>query len=242
MRTLNITHLYKDLLNLYGDKGNVSVLKFRAEWRGIEVNIKEITENTPLNLENTDILILGGGSDREEEIVLQKLMERREELCNYAKSGGVILATCGGFAMLGNSYQIGKKTYEALGILDIETTLSEERLIENTIIDCKFDGLECSVIGFSNHATETDIKGETPLGNVVSGFGNSKNSESEGAQKDNVFATYLHGPVLPKNPVFADVILKRALVKKYGDASDFKDLADELEQQATKVMYDRLVK
>lgn len=243
MKTLHITHLYPDLLNLYGDRGNIATLVKRCAWRGIETNVQEITENALPDLENTDILFLGGGSDREQALVCSKLLRIKKELKEYAERGGVIIAVCGGYQLLGNFYQMGEETVEGLGILDIDTHRGSNRLIGNIVLECSIDGEKFRLVGFENHGGRTDIKGETPLGKVLSGFGNNGVSGFEGVLKQNIFATYLHGPLLPKNPQLADVILKRALKQKYGveGTADFGALEDTFEQEASRVMQNRLL-
>ncbi len=243
MKILNITHLYPDLLNLYGDRGNIATLEKRCVWRGIEVNIHEVTGESMPDLKHTDLLFLGGGSDREQKLVCSKLQHIRNEICDYAESGGVIAAVCGGYQLLGNFYQMGEETIQGLGVLDIDTYRGEDRLIGNIVLQCSIDGQTFRVVGFENHGGRTDIKKETALGKVLSGYGNDGKSGFEGVLKKNVFATYLHGPLLPKNPMLADILLKRALIQKYGPDGivGFGALEDLLEEEASQVMQQRLL-
>ncbi|MBQ7039295.1 MAG: glutamine amidotransferase [Clostridia bacterium] len=236
MRELKITHLYPELLNLYGDKGNIASLKCRAEWRDISVVVTEVSAEDKIDFENTDILFLGGGGDRELKTVLNCLTPFKNELSDYIEKGGVMITVCDGFPLLGKNLVVGNETVEGLGILDITTALSEERLIGDVLAECDIDGESFLVSGFENRAGVTDIKGETPFLKVVSG-----NGETDGVIKNNLFASYFHGPLLPKNPELCDIILKRALVKKYGDA-ELTPLDDEFENEASEVMRKRLLK
>ncbi len=242
-KQLNITHLYPDLLNLYGDRGNIATLCMRSAWRGIKASVTEVVGDALPDLLKTDILFLGGGSDREQGLVCQKLLNMKDELKAYAENGGVIVAVCGGYQLLGNFYQMGDETVPGLQILDIDTHRGEGRLIGNIVLECEIDGETFRLVGFENHGGRTDIKDETPLGKVLKGCGNDGKSGFEGVLKNNVFATYLHGPLLPKNPQLADIILKRALIKKYGadGAADFKPLSDGFEHEASRVMQERLL-
>ncbi len=216
---INILHLYPDLLNLYGDRGNICAFSKRLEWRGIECSVTEM-ENE-INLEGCDLLYLGGGGDREEAEVFEKLSAKKNELKAYVNKGGVVFATCGGFELLGK-----------LGIIDIEITPSEKRLIGNVILNCEIDGKVFNVAGFENHPEKVNIKENAPLGKVVLGAGNNCESGEEGVVFKNVFATHLHGPVLMKSPVLCDIILSRALKNKYENFVNLEPLDDNFEQIA----------
>ena len=208
---INITHLYPDLLNLYGDKGNISTLVKRLEWRGIKVNVTNVTDED-FSLADTDILFLGGGAEREQNIVKDMLEKKRGVLCSYAESGGVMLAVCGGYEMLAQ-----------LGIIDA-VVCKGERVSDNIIISCDIDGKSFNVSGFENHTGRVEIRCGEVLGKTLYG-----KSESEGVIYKNVFGTYMFGPLLPKNPSLADVIITRALKKKYTDFEELSPLDDEFE-------------
>ncbi|MBE7023200.1 MAG: glutamine amidotransferase [Ruminococcaceae bacterium] len=230
---LNIVHLYPDILNLYGDKGNIETFKKRLLWRGINVDVKECTcDNTQIDFDETDVFLLGGGTEREQKAVLEKLLEHKKEFCDFAENGGTILAVCGGFPLLGKELKDKDGVFEGLGVLDIFTDLtkSENRLIGNVILEC--EGLSDKVVGFENHGGRTDIKNHTPLGKVLKGLGNDGKSGFEGVVYKNVTATYLHGPLLPKNPELCDKILLKALQNKYSDFTELLPLNDELEKAA----------
>lgn len=232
---INIVHLYPDYLNLYGDRGNIAALCYRLEKRDINAVVTNIEGDGSLSLKDCDILFLGGGSDREQKIVCDKLLAHCDEIRNYIENGGVCIAVCGGYQLLGNFYQLKDETIEGLKILDTDTKRSDgKRLISNVILSCNIDGIDFKIAGFENHGGRTDIKNHTPLGKVVYGYGNNGVSGYEGVLYKNVFATYLHGPLLPKNPVLCDIILKRALKKKYGEDITLSPLDDEFENIAFK--------
>lgn len=239
-RELNIVHLYPDLLNLYGDKGNIACMRKRLNWRGIGANILTCTNNDhTINLEEADIIFIGGGSDREQEIVCSLLLKKKQELTNYVESGGVLVAVCGGYQLLGKYYRTAVSEIEGLGILDIYTDAGDTRLIGNVVLESDF--LNQKITGFENHAGRTYIGGHTPLGKVLYGYGNTGDSGCEGVVYKNVVATYLHGPLLPKNPQLCDYILSCAMKRKYPDFKGFEPLNDELENIANKYIEDRFV-
>lgn len=228
-KKITILHLYPELLNLYGDKGNISALKNRLLWRGIDAEVVECTGDDKIDFNYADIVFLGGGSDREQEIVCKKLIPYRDDLKNYIEQGGVLLATCGGFEMLGKyQYNFGEKT-EGIGVLDIKTETGD-RLIGNVVVESSL--FSQKITGFENHSGRVEIGNYTPLGKIVYGKGNTGNSGFEGMIYKNVVATNLHGPILPKNPMLCDYILTNALKKKYSDFDELSPLDDTLENLA----------
>ena len=235
---INIVHLYPDLLNLYGDKGNIACMEKRLSWRGITANIVQCTnQNHSMDLGAADIIFVGGGSDREQEIVCNLLLKKKNELLKYVESDGVLVAVCGGYQLLGKYYQTANSKIEGLGILDIYTDAGDTRLIGNVVL--KTDWLVQPITGFENHAGRTYIGSHTPLGQVIYGHGNTGESGYEGVIYKNVIATYLHGPLLPKNPLLCDNILTRALKRKYSDFTELKPLDDSLENRANQYIADR---
>lgn len=235
---INILHIYPDLLNLYGDTGNIAALTKRLEWRNIDANIVECLDGNEIpDLDFFDIIFLGGGSDREQEIVCGRLCDKRDEFKKYVENNGVLLATCGGFPMLGAYYQKNDVKIEGLGVLDIHTDLSDKRLISDVILESEL--VSQPIVGFANHAVCTHIHNNKPLGKVTHGYGNTKDSGFEGVVYKNVIGTYLHGPLLPKNPQLCDYILTSALKKKYPDFTELKPLNDELEFKANEYMVNR---
>lgn len=228
---IKILHLFPDLLNLYGDKGNLAALEKRLTWRGINATTQNVTmQDSNFDLADTDIVFLGGGSDREQEVVVKLLSNKKDMLKQYVEDGGVLLATCGGFEMLGEFYYSSGAKAEGLGILSIHAEPAEKRFISDVIV--KTELTEQSICGFENHAGCIDIGDYAPLGKVVYGGGNDKKSGNEGLVYKNLIATYLHGPLLPKNPQLCDAILCRALKKKYPDFKGLSSLDDTLEHQA----------
>lgn len=233
---LKIAHLYPELLNLYGDRGNIISLKKRAEWRGIDVEVKEYKLADEIDFENIDILFIGGGSDREQLLVCQRLKEIKKDFKNYVENNGVVTAICGGYQLLGKYYKMKDETVEGLGILDIYTESGEGRLIGNVVIETEF--LDRPIVGFENHGGRTYIENHNSLGKVVYGNGNNDNDKAEGVLYKNVIGTYLHGPLFPKNPHLCDYIIKKALQNKYGEV-ELEELDDSVEFAANDYIVNR---
>lgn len=234
---LTIGHLYPDLLNLYGDRGNIQCFRKRLEWRGYEAEVIPFLSGDPIDFSKLDIVLLGGGSDREQEIVCQYLLTHKQAFKDYVENDGVVLAVCGGYQLLGKSYKTKEKVIEGLGILDITTEWEPERLIRNIVLESPL--FDTPVVGFENHGGRTYIGDHTPFGKVFYGLGNTGKSGYEGVVYKNVIATYLHGPLLPKNPHVCDYLLERALKRKYGEEVNLPPLNDELEHKANSVIVDR---
>lgn len=226
---LKIYHMYPDLLNLYGDRGNIIVLKKRAEWRNIQVTIVNFTKDEEKNLEEADIIFLGGGSDREQELLYSHILKYRGLLKDLIEDGVVVLAVCGGYQLLGNYYidAYGNKI-EGLSILDFYTKAEKGRLIGNILIETNLPLKIKSIVGFENHGGRTYHR-FTPLGKVIKGYGNNGKDGYEGLIYKNLFGTYLHGPLLSKNPHLADFILIRALERKYKREINLIELNDKEE-------------
>lgn len=233
---LKIAHLYPELLNLYGDRGNIISLEKRAGWRDIDVQVKNYNLNDKVDFENIDILFIGGGSDREQLLVCEKLKEIKEEFKQYVENNGVVIAICGGYQLLGSYYKMKDETIQGLEILDIYTESGEGRLINNVVI--RTDFLDRPVVGFENHGGRTFINSHNPFGKVVYGNGNNGTDGMEGVLYKNVIGTYLHGPLLPKNPHLCDYIIKKALQNKYGEV-ELQDLDDSIEFAANEYIVNR---
>lgn len=229
---LTIGHLFPDLLNLYGDRGNILALKNRLCWRGMEAEVVEVTKDDPVALAKMDIVFLGGGSDREQRLVCGRLREMRQDFRAYVEDGGVLAAVCGGYQLLGNYYRLADETIPGLELLDIYTESGQGRLIGNVVLESAFAGGKATVVGFENHGGRTYTGDYEPFGRVLSGFGNNGNDQKEGVIYKNVLGTYLHGPLLPKNPAVADELLSRALERKYGRKMALEPLDDALELEA----------
>lgn len=234
---LTIGHLYPDLLNLYGDRGNIQCFRKRLEWRGMEAEVIPFLSGDKIDFSKLDIVLLGGGSDREQELVCKYLLEIKNDFKDYVENNGVVLAVCGGYQLLGKSYKTKDKLIEGLGILNITTEWEPERLIRNIVLNSPL--FDTPVVGFENHGGRTYIGDHTPFGKVFFGLGNTGKSGYEGVVYKNVIATYLHGPLLPKNPHVCDYLLERALKRKYGDNVTLEPLPDELEHKANSCIVDR---
>ena len=236
---LNICHLYPDLLNVYGDVGNILILKHRAENRGIKVNVINVSINDEFNADDYDIVFFGGGQDYEQSIVSNDLMtNKKDELSRYINNGKVLIAICGGYQLLGKYYTApnGEKI-QGLGILDIYTEAGNNRFIGDTII--YNEDFNETYVGFENHSGRTYLNGLKPLGKCIHGYGNNGSDGYEGCIYKNTFCTYFHGSLLSKNPELADRILTLALSNKYDDIS-LSPLDDTFEIKAKNVMIDRL--
>ncbi len=230
--TLRIGHLYAEEMNIYGDRGNVLTLRKRAEWRGIPVEVEAVGRGASADLAGFDVLFWGGGQDRDQELVYRDLSERKAEAIRAAVGEGVVvLAVCGGYQLLGNYYVTadGHKL-PGLGLLDLHTVPGPRRNIGNVLVDVRPLGLEPpTLVGFENHSGKTYLgPGLEPLGTVLYGAGNNGEDGTEGVASGNVFGTYLHGSLLPKNPHLADLLIARALARHGARLSPLADDGVEL--------------
>ena len=218
---LNICHLYPDVLNLYGDGGNILCLQKRLAWRGIDVSVARLPIGSPTSLSGFDLVFIGGGQDFEQQVLLEDLHRgRSREICAAANDGVVFLTICGGYQMMGHYYEtFDGKRCDFIGLLDLVTVGAKERMIGNYKFRCTPEAGGSVVVGFENHSGKTHLGPSLrPLGTVLAGRGNNGEDGTEGAHWKNVFGTYSHGPMLPKNPAFADLLLATALERKYGRA------------------------
>jgi CobQ-like glutamine amidotransferase family enzyme len=233
--TLRIAHLYADEMNIYGDRGNILTLQKRAQWRGIPVEIHSIGRGPAPDLSDIDLIFWGGGQDRDQELVFKDAAAHKVEAIRGAIAGGaVVLAVCGGFQLLGEYYVTadGHKL-SGLGLVDLHTVPGPKRNIGNIVIETSELGLQPpTLVGFENHSGKTYLgKGLKPLGRVLSGGGgNNAEDGTEGVVTGNVFGTYLHGSLLPKNPHFADLLIERAQRRHRGAALPALD--DDVEMAA----------
>lgn len=214
---LTIGYLYPELLNLYGDGGNIISLCKRSQWRGIEAEVREYRLSDNINFHDLDIVFIGGGSDREQLLVCRRLGEIKTQFKEYVRSGGGVVAICGGYQLLGRYYKLKNELIEGLSILDIFTENGDGRFTGNAVV--KADFLERPIVGFENHGGRTYIGDHSPLGRVICGKGNNGGDGGEGVIYKNVIGTYLHGPLFPKNPHLCDYVLAKALERKYGDVT-----------------------
>ncbi|MDO4182312.1 MAG: MurT ligase domain-containing protein [Coriobacteriia bacterium] len=249
LQPLVIAHLFPDLLNLYGDGGNVTVLQRRMQWRGLPVEVRRVQHGESVDLSQVDLVFLGGGPDREQRLASQDLVAMADQLKAFVESDGVLLAICGGYQILGSTWLLGEEDVPGLGIIDLRTGRAEggsgNRLIENIVLHS--DLAKTPVVGYENHAGRTYLgAGVKPFGSVVSsvGHGNNDTDKADGARYKNVVGTYLHGPLLGKNPEVADALLRLALTRQAArlgtQATQLPALDDSVELAANRVMCTRL--
>lgn len=238
---LKILWMYHDLMDLYGDKGNAEVLRVRSEKRGIETVIDTCTIGEEKNIDDYDLFFMGGGADREQNLIFHDLMSRKEAIQKAMDNNTAFLLICGGYQLFGKYYkdQDGNMI-EGLGFFNYYTEASDRsnRCIGNIAVETMMDGDTFKVVGFENHGGQTKNV-EHPFGKVLIGHGNIHKGDYEGFMNDQVLATYMHGPLLPKNPEIADKIIQRALKKRYGEVT-LEPLNDEIEHKAKEVMLKRL--
>lgn len=228
---LRIAHLYPKMLNIYGDYGNVLTLKRRCEWRDISITIDEIEIGDSMS--EHDIYFIGGGQDLQQIAVSKELQNNKEFFKDEQDKNAVFLAICGGYQLLGHYYQpADADRLDGISLLDAYTVAGNTRFIGNVTAEVDYLPKK-TLVGFENHSGLTYLSGETkPISHVIVGKGNNGKDGTEGARYKNVFGTYLHGSFLPKNPHFADYLIRLALEKRYGVEMDLKPLEDTLEYYA----------
>jgi lipid II isoglutaminyl synthase (glutamine-hydrolysing) len=214
MPTLRVCSLYPELMNIYADRGNIAILRARCEWRGLGVKHAAVSLGEPLDPHAHDLFYMGGGQDRDQAAVAHDMADtKREALQAAADRGAVVLAVCGGYQLLGHSYELAGETLPGVGLVDL-TTVREAgpRLIGNCAIEADLGRGPQVIAGFENHGGRTYLgAGEKPLGRVLAGHGNNGHDGFEGVHRGNVIGTYLHGPLLPKNVWLADRLIELAL-------------------------------
>jgi len=258
-KKITIGWLYPDLMSTYGDRGNIIVFKKRSEWRGIKTEVKRLDLGFKINdLRKCDLLFMGGAQDRQQQIVAEDLLKKRDVLGKMIEDRIPGLYICGAYQFLGKYYKEANGTIiPGLDILDLHTVnpgLNHPRLIGNIAVRVnrtldsfgKAQGKSSEddnlyIVGFENHGGRTYLgKNVKPLGRVIKGFGNNGEDKTEGAIYKNSFCSYFHGPILPKNPVFADLVIKFALEKKYDSPINLSPLDDNLETKARNEIAKRL--
>ena len=241
---LTIGWLYPELMNIYGDRGNVTVLQKRCEWRNIKTEVLMLDVGfEKAELEKCDIILMGGAQDKQQEAVAKDLFAKTKELKAAIEKGIPGIYVCGAYQMLGNYYQLPDGSrIPGLEIFDLYTESfgqKKPRLIGNMV--AYSEKLNYTLVGFENHGGRTYLgKNIQPLGRVTKGFGNNGNDRTEGAIYKNSIGTYLHGPLLPKNPLLADLLISKALEIKYKTKIPLKKLEDTLENQARIAIAKRL--
>jgi CobQ-like glutamine amidotransferase family enzyme len=232
---LRLLALYPEQMNIYADRGNIVFLQRRCEWRGIGFAYAVAGPGDAVDPAAHDLLYLGGGQDRDQRAVAADMVAgKRDALAAAVDDGAVLLAVCGGYQLLGHSYQLADERLPGLGLAELETVRSPgERLIGNVAIEADLGDGPRTIAGFENHGGRTHLgAGARPLGRVLKGFGNNGEDGFEGVRRDNLFGTYLHGPLLPKNAWLADRLIALALERRYGAAPDLEPLDDRLELAA----------
>ena len=232
MSTLRLLTLYPDQMNIYADRGNITFWQRRCEWRGIRFEHASAGPGEHVDPAAHDLIYIGGGQDRDQQLVAADLVKtKREGLASAVGDGAVLLAVCGGYQLLGHSYQLGSEKIQGLGLADLETVREDgPRLIGNVAIEVDLGTGPKVVAGFENHGGRTYLGANaTALGRVLKGHGNDGKSGFEGVRFNNVFGTYLHGPLLPKNAWLADRLIQLAIARSEGSEPDLEPLDDEFE-------------
>ncbi len=233
--TLRLLALYPEQMNIYADRGNVIFLERRCRWRGIGFEYAGVGPGESFDPAAHDLIYIGGGQDRDQRAVAADLVAgKREPIAAAVGDGAALLAVCGGYQLLGDSYELGEETIEGLGLADLRTVREAgPRLIGNVAIEVEVDGSKHVLAGFENHGGRTYLgSSATPLGRVLDGHGNNGSDGLEGVRVGNAFGTYLHGPLLPKNAWLADHLIALALERRTGTRPELEPLDDALEDAA----------
>ena len=232
---LRLIALYPEQMNIYADRGNILFLRRRCEWRGISFSYATAGPGDRLDPNAHDLIYIGGGQDRDQRMVADDLIaSKRDDLAAALADGATLLAVCGGYQLLGHSYQLGEERIPGLGLADLETVREPgERLIGNVAIEADLGTGPRTIAGFENHGGRTYLgDGAAPLGRVVRGFGNNGRDGFEGVRDGNLIGTYLHGPLLPKNTWLADRLIQIALARGEGAEPELDPLDDSFESAA----------
>ena len=235
---IRVGHLYPDYLNIYADRGNIAVFAQRAAWRGHELDVTAIGMDDAIVPGTHDLYYVGGGQDREQFLVAENLAAKAAPLIEAVHDGAALLAVCGGYQLLGRGYRgFHGEEMPGVGLLPLETVAGDTRMIGDVLLDTDLG----PIAGFENHAGRTKLDpGAQPLGRVVSGYGNDGESGEEGCRLQRAIGTYLHGPLLPRNPRLADWLLAQSLAHRTGgEPPELAPLDDELEAQALQVSAER---
>ncbi len=232
---LRLLALYPDQMNIYADRGNILFLQRRCEWRGIGFDYAAAGPGDGFDPAEHDLIYIGGGQDRDQVLVAEDMLRsKRDAIATAIDDGAAVLAVCGGYQLLGHSYQLGERSIPGLGVADLETIREPgPRLIGNVEIEVDLGEGPRLLAGFENHGGRTYLgPAAEPLGRVLHGFGNNGQDGREGVRRQNLIGTYLHGPLLPKNAWLADRLIGLALTRRTGSAPQLAPLDDELEQAA----------
>lgn len=238
---LNVCWMYHDIMDLYGDRGNIMVLKKRCLDRGIEFDVQTCGIGEEIDLAAFDLVFFGGGADKEQNLIIEDLKSRKANIQEALNQQTFFFLVCGGYQLFGKYYvDANSNKIEGLGFFEYETAagLNKERCIGNIVIECEMENERFLVVGFENHGGQTKNV-EMPFGRVLAGYGNDISSKKEGFYNGQVLGTYLHGPLLPKNPKLADKIITKSLSKRYGSIV-LEDLEDSLEKEAHRSILKKL--
>ncbi len=235
MKPLIVGHLFPDYLNIYADRGNIAVLSARAAWRGYHLEVRPLGAGAEIRPGEHDLFYVGGGQDREQALIAPELAALGPTLKEAFEAGAAFLAVCGGYQLLGRFYRDQSGTeLPGIGLLPLHTIAGSRRMIGDVLLECELEpGPKRTLAGFENHAGRTILEERAePLGRVVAGFGNDGETGYEGCRVGRAIGTYLHGPLLPRNPWLADWLLAQAVAHRTGAQPAFELLPDELEQRA----------
>ncbi len=240
---IRVAHLYPEYLNIYADRGNIAVLERRAALRGHELEIESIGLGAEIRPTEHDLFYIGGGQDREQALIAPDLVVKSAPITAAIDEGAALLAVCGGYQLLGRGYR-GRdgSLMPGVGLFPHETIAGDARMIGDVLIECELEpGERRTIAGFENHAGRTRLDpGAAPLGRVLYGFGNDGESGFEGCRVRRAVGTYLHGPLLPRNPWLADWLIAQALAHATGGAPPvFEELPDDLAAEAHRVAAQR---
>ncbi len=221
-KTFTVGWLYPDLMNIYGDRGNVLTLLKRAEWRDFDARLVELGRGNTKQMDEVDVFFFGGGQDREQALVYEDLLEFKQPPLERAVANGAgILAVCGGYQLLGHYYQTAEgERFPGIGMIDVRTDAGKKRCIGDVVVETNIETLNPkTLVGFENHSGRTFLGPKAaPLGKTRIGCGNNGGDGMEGCVQGNVIGTYLHGSLLPKNPHLADYLIRNALIRRSGRA------------------------
>ena len=232
MEKFTIGWLYADLMNIYGDRGNILTLLKRAEWHGLEPKIVELGRGASDQMKDVDVFFFGGGQDREQALIYDDLREHKQaSLTQAVAAGAQILAVCGGYQLLGHYYQTADgERYDGIGLIDVKTEAGKKRFIGDVVVESSIEGLSPrTLVGFENHSGRTFLgPNARPLGRVLEGKGNNGSDHTEGCVQGGIIGTYLHGSLLPKNPHLADHLIGQAVRRRDGASLSSLDDGPEL--------------
>jgi lipid II isoglutaminyl synthase (glutamine-hydrolysing) len=243
-KTFTVGWLYPDLMNIYGDRGNILTLLKRAEWRNYDARLIELPRGTTNRMDEVDVFFFGGGQDREQALVYEDLLAHKQPPLERAvAAGAVVLAVCGGYQLLGHYYQTAEgERFPGIGLIDVRTEAGKRRFIGDVVVDSDMvDLMPTTLVGFENHSGRTFLGPKaTPMGRVRLGFGNNGSDGTEGCLQGGVVGTYLHGSLLPKNPHLADHLIRSALRRRGVD--ELSRLDDEAELSAHERILERALR